>query len=124
MNKYCLSKEEAEKLLYQQVHVVKKNQYLRNITRNLVCLTGDCLGGEGPLSQAVVLLPRHIDRFERKYDKAFTGDPLFRSDIVDRIHKWVQVLLQLCNTACLDDIKSGTLMEFGDLQRVWRGASV
>ena len=35
----------------------------------------------------------HIDRFEGQYNKAFAVHRLFRADIVDRIHKQVQVFL-------------------------------
>ena len=33
--------------------------------------------------------PRHIDRFERKYDKAFAVKPFFRAEIFDCTHKRV-----------------------------------
>ena len=59
---------------------------------------------------------RHIDRFERQYDKAFAKDPLFRADLMDRIHKHVQVLLPSCNTTPIKDVDSGALAEFGGLQ--------
>ena len=88
-----LSKDEAGELLDQSAHVVFTAQELRHITRNSVRLTRDYLGTEGPLSRAMVTWPRHIDLFERKYDKAFTGNRLFGADIVDRIYKQVQFFL-------------------------------
>ena len=66
--------------------------------------------------------PRHIDRFERQYDKAFAMDPLFGADLLDRIHKHVQVFLHSCNTTAIEDVESGALEEFRGLQkRVERG---
>ena len=61
--------------------------------------------------------PRHINRFERQYDKDFVGHRLFGSDIVDRIHKRVQVFLHSFNTTSLKDVESGSLVEFVELQR-------
>ena len=66
--------------------------------------------------------PRHIDRFERQYDKAFSRDPLFWADLMDRINKRVQVFLQSCNTTAIEDVESGALEDFWGLQkRVERG---
>ena len=66
--------------------------------------------------------PRHIDRFERQYDKAFSRDPLFGADLMDRIHKRVQVFRHSCNTTAIEDVDSGALEEFQGLQkRVERG---
>ena len=66
--------------------------------------------------------PRHIDRFERQYDKAFYKDPLFEADLMDWIHKRVQVFLHSCNTTAIEDVESGALEEFRGLQkRVERG---
>ena len=61
--------------------------------------------------------PRHIDRFKRQYDKAFARDPLFGADLMDRIHKRVQVFLHSCNTPAIQDVESGALAEFGGLQK-------
>ena len=61
--------------------------------------------------------PRHIDRFERQYDKAFSRDPLFGSDLMDRIHKRVQVFLHSCNTTEIEDVESGALEKFRGLQK-------
>ena len=60
---------------------------------------------------------RHIDRFERKYDKAFARDPLFGADLMDRIHKHVQVFLKSCNKTSIEEVESGALTEFGGLQK-------
>ena len=66
--------------------------------------------------------PPHIDRFERKYDKAFVKDPLFRADLMDRIHKRVQVFLHSCNTTSFKYVESGDLSEIGGIQmKVERG---
>ena len=66
--------------------------------------------------------PLHIDCFEHQCDKAFAGNRLFGSDIVDRTHKQVQVFLHSCNTMSLEDVETGALAEFGELQkRVERG---
>ena len=61
--------------------------------------------------------PRHIERFERKYDKAFARDPLFGADLMDRIHKHVQVLLNSCNTTATEKVESRALADFGGLQK-------
>ena len=63
------------------------------------------------------LWPRHIDRFERQYDKAFSRDPLFGADLMDRIHKRVQVFLHSCNTTTVKEVELGSLAEFGGLQK-------
>ena len=60
--------------------------------------------------------PCHIDRLERQYDKAFTKDPLFGSNLMDCIHKCVQVFLHSCNTTAIEGVESGALAEFGVLQ--------
>ena len=80
-------------------------------------MTGDYLGMGGPLSRAMAIWPCHIYRFERQYEKAFAGHRLFRADIVDWIHKQVQVFLHSCNTTSLEDVEMGALAEFGELQR-------
>ena len=61
--------------------------------------------------------PRHIDRFKRQYDKAFARDPLFGEDLMDRIHKRVQVFLHSSNTTAIEEVKSGALEEFRGLQK-------
>ena len=55
---------------------------------------------------------RHIDRFERQYDKAFARDPLFGADLMDRIHKHMQVFLHSCNTIAIKEVELGALVEF------------
>ena len=86
------------------VHVVTTTQELHHSTRNFVRLEVDYLGDDVPLSQDMATWPNYIDRFNQNYYKAFAGDPLFGSDIVDNIHKWVQVFLQSCNMTCLDNV--------------------
>ena len=60
---------------------------------------------------------RHIDRFRRQYDKAFARDRLFGADLMDQIHKHVQVFLHSCNTTAIKEVESGALGEFGGLQK-------
>ena len=99
-----LSKDKAGELLDQHVHVVKTNQELCHSTRNFVQITKDYLGAEGPLSRAMATWPLHIDRLGRQYDKSFAGHRIFGADIVDWIHKQLQVFLHICNTTCLEDV--------------------
>ena len=61
--------------------------------------------------------PRHIDRFERQYDKAFARDPLLGVDLMDLIHKHVQLFLHSCNMTAIDNVESGALAEFGGLKK-------
>ena len=61
--------------------------------------------------------PHYIDRFDRQYDKAFARDPIFGADLMDRIHKRVQVFLHSCNTTKTEEVESGALAEFGGLQK-------
>ena len=66
--------------------------------------------------------PRHIDRFKRKYDKAFARDPIFGAALMDWIHKRVQVFLHYRNTTAIKDVDLRALGEFGGLQnKVERG---
>ena len=65
--------------------------------------------------------PRHIDRFKWQYNKAFVRDPLFGADLMDIIHKRVQVLLHSCNTTAIEDVDPGALAEFGGLQKKLEG---
>ena len=60
---------------------------------------------------------RNIDRFERKYDKAFEKYPLFRADLIEKIQKHVQVFLHSCNTTSIEYVESWALVEFGGLQK-------
>ena len=111
-----LSKQESGELLDQRVHVVTTMQELRHSPQNFVRLAGDYLGDDGTLSRAMATCPHHIDLFDWQYEKAFVGNPLFGADLVDRIHKWAQAFLHLCNTTCLDDVETGALSEFGKIQ--------
>ena len=104
-------------LLDQRVHVLTSTQELRHSTQNFVRLAGDYLGEGSPVSIMMALLPRHIDRFERQHDKAFSQDPLFGADLMDRIHKRVQVFLQSCNTTAIEHVESVALEEFRGLQK-------
>ena len=96
-----LSKLEAGELLDQQVHVVTAIHKLCHSTRNFLQVDGEYLVDEGPLRRYMSICPRHIDYFERQYDKTFAGNYFFGADLVDCIHKHVQVFLHLCNTTFL-----------------------
>ena len=97
-------------------------QELRHWTRYFVKLAGDFLGVGSPVCFSMASWPRHIDRFKWQYDKAFARDPLFGADLMDRIHKRVQVFLHSCNTTSIEEVESGALEEFRGLQnRVERG---
>ena len=117
-----MPKEEATELLDQRVHVLTSTQELRCPTRNFVKLPGDYLREGSPIFLLMMSWPRHIYRFERQYEKSFTRDPLFRADLMDRIHKRVQVFLHSWNTTSIKEVESGSLAEFIVLQkRVERG---
>ena len=115
MGKYCLSKEEVGELLDHRFHVVTTTQDLHHGMRNFMRLARDYLEYEGPLCRAMDTGPRHIDRFERQCEKAFTRIPFFGADLVDWVHKQVQVFLQSCSTAYLDDVETGALSELGKI---------
>ena len=118
----CLSKEEATEPLDQRVHVLMSTQDLRHLTRNFVKLAGDYLVEGSPICLSMASWQRHIDRFERQFDKTFARDPLFGAYLMDRIHKRVQVFLHSCNMTPIDEVESGELAEFRGLQkRVERG---
>ena len=117
-----LSKEEATEQLDQRFHVLTLTQNLHHLTQNFVRLAGDYLGERSPVCVMMALWLRHIDRFERKYDKAFYWDPLFGADIMYQIHKRLQVSLHSCNTPAIEEVESSALEEFRILQkRVERG---
>ena len=78
-----LSKEEAQKILDQKVHVLASTQELRHSTRNFMKLAGDYLREKSLICLLVGTWLHHIDRFERQYDKAFAKDPLFGVDLMD-----------------------------------------
>ena len=64
MGQYRISKEKSGELLDQWVHVIATTQELRNSTRNLVRMTGDYIGYEGPLNRKMEMWNQHIDFFE------------------------------------------------------------
>ena len=117
MEQDWLSKEESGDLLDQLVHVVTTNQELCYSTRNFFRLAWDYLGGNGPLRQEIVTWPCHINHFKWRYDKAFVGNRLFVSGIVDLIHKMFHVFIHSCNTTSLNDVKTRAISEFRELQR-------
>ena len=117
MGQDCLSKEEAGKPLGQRVHVLASTQELRHLMLNFVKLEGDYLGEESLICLSLGTWPRHIERFERQYNKAFAKDPLFGVDLMDQIHKPVQVFLRSCNMTAIEDVESWSLAEFGGFQK-------
>ena len=122
MGQDCLSKREEVKLLGQRVHVLPSTQELRHLNRNFVNLAGEYLGEESPICLSMGAWPRHIDRFDWKYDKAFARDPS-----LGRI-RWiistnVFIFFQSCNTTAIEDVVSGALAEFGGFRKRWREGS-
>ena len=73
--------------------MVTTSQELRYFTKNFVKITGDYLCEEITLCCSMETWPRHIEHFEHQYNKKFTKDPLFGADLINRVHKRVQVLL-------------------------------
>ena len=113
-----LSKEESTELLNQRVHVLTSTQEMHHVTRNFVKLAGDYLGEGVPVCLSMASWPRHIDRLERQYEKAFARDPIFGADLMDIIHKCVQVFLHSCNTTSIQEVESGVLEEFIGQQKM------
>ena len=97
--------------------MLTSTQDLRHSTRNFVKLAGDYLGEGIPVCLSMASWPRHIDRSERQYDKAFARYPLFGADLMDIIHKRVQVFLKSCNRTSIKEVESGALEEFRGLQK-------
>ena len=95
--------------------MVKTSQELRHSTKNSLKLVGDYLGEDIPLRCSMAIWPRHIDRFERQYDKSFSKDHIFGVDLIDTIHKRFHVFLHSCNTVDIEDIDSVNLVEFRSL---------
>ena len=87
------------------------------MTRNFAKLVWDCLREESPICLSMGTWLRHIDRFKRQYNKAFARDPLFGADLMDRIHKRVQLFLQSCNMTAIEDVELGYLEEFRGIQK-------
>ena len=112
-----ISKEEVGDLLDQRVQVVATTQELRHSTQNCMRLTKTYLSTEGTLSRVMKIWSRHIDCFKRQYVKSFAGNRLFGEDKVEKINKRVQVFLHSCNTTSLEDVETGALAEFGEIQR-------
>ena len=76
--------------------MLTSTQELHHLTRNFVKLAGDYLGEGSPVYISMASWPHHIDSFEQQYDKAFARDPLFGAELMDIIHKRVQVFLHSC----------------------------
>ena len=70
-------------ILYKRVHILTSTQDLHHSTRNFVKLAGYYLGEEILICISMESWPRHIERFERQYDKAFARGPLFGADLMD-----------------------------------------
>ena len=117
-----LSKEEATEILDQRVQVITSTQELCHSIRNFVKLTREYLGEGSHICLSMASWLRHIDRFERQYDKAFTREPLSGAYMMDIIHNRVQVFLHSCNTKSIKEVEKGALEEFRGLKkRVERG---
>ena len=86
--------------------MLTSTQELRHLTRNFVRIAGDYRGEGSPVCVMMASWPRHIERFERQYDKAFYPEPLLGSDLMDRIHKRVQLFLNSCNTTTIEEVES------------------
>ena len=80
-------------------------------------MDGYYLGDEVTLSRSMATWPHHIDRSKCQYSKSFSGNSFFGADLVDHIHKQGKVILHLFNTACIEDVETGEIPEFGELQR-------
>ena len=80
-------------------------------------LAGDYLIEEIRICLYMGMWLRHIDRFEKQYDKDFTKDPLFGADLMDLIHKHVHMFLHSWNMPAIEDVESGALAEFGGFQK-------
>ena len=93
MGQDCLSKEEEGELMNQRLHALISTKEMRHLTRNFVKLAGEYLGEESPICLLMGSWPRHIERFERQYNKDFERDPLSGVDLMYRIHKRFHVLL-------------------------------
>ena len=77
----------------QRVHVVTTYQELRHSTNNFVKIARDYLGEDILMCHSMATWLCHIDRFKWKYNKSSAKDPIFGADIINRVHKRVQVLL-------------------------------
>ena len=85
--------------------------------RKFFKLSGNYLSEESPLCLSMATWSHHIDRFDRQYDKAITKDPLIGVDLIDSIHKRVQVSQHSCNTTSIKDVELGALAQFGGLNK-------
>ena len=92
-----------------RVHVLASTQDLHNSKRNFVKIAGDYLGEEILLCLLMGTWLRHIERFEQQYNKDFAKDPLFGEELINRIHKRVQVFLHYCNTNSIEEVELGAL---------------
>ena len=97
--------------------MLSSTQELRHSTRNFVKLAGDYLVEGIHIFISMVLWPCQTDRFERQYNKAFVRYSLFGADLMDIIHKRVQVFLHSCNMASIKEVESGALEDFRGLQK-------
>ena len=84
--------------------MVTTTQELHHSTRNFLRVTRGYLGDEGPLIRDMIKWMQHIDRFDRKCNKALAVNPFFVADIINRTQKRVQVFLHSFNTTCLENL--------------------
>ena len=73
--------------------MVTTSQEIWHNTENLVKLSKEYLGEKILLCCSMATFPCHIVCFELKYDKDFSKDPIFRVDVINSIHKQVQLFL-------------------------------
>ena len=89
-------------------HHAIATKYHKEICAGVRGLLGNWRGGT--LRKAMTTWTIHIDWFEWKYDNALAGNNFLVADIVDHIHKQLQVLLHLFNMTCLDNVDIGYLL--------------
>ena len=58
----------------------------------------------------------YIDRYKRKYDKAYMAKSFLMTDNTGWIQNQVQVLLNFCNTEFLENMEMAALTRFGKIQ--------
>ena len=102
--------------------MVTTSQELRHSTNKPMKLAVDYLVDERLLCCSMTTRPCYIDRFGRKYNKAFLKDPLFGAYLIYIIHRIVQVFLHFFNMTKKEDVQLGSLPEFKYLnKRIERG---
>ena len=99
----CLSKEEAGLFLSLWVHTTTFTKDLFHKTQKFVEVAGDCLILEFPPRRSMATWTCHIDCYYQQYYNAFAPNAPFRADLLNQVHKQVQVLLHFFNTMSVDN---------------------